>query len=731
MKSILLVVVTVLCSFQMSFAQCGGTIFFSEYIEGSSSNKATEIYNPTGAPVDLTEYVIYRNNNGSATPTDSLFPNETALASGDVWVFANPGAIAAIQAEADTLHSMTFYNGDDALWIKHIPTGDTIDIIGEIGIDPGSGWTVGTGATNNFTLIRQLTVNDGETNWATSVTEWDVYPIDMIDSLGFHSGPAPAPAGGTILFSEYIEGSSSNKACEIFNCTGATVDLTEYVIYRFNNGSTTATDSLFPNETALAADSVWVFGNPGATAPILNESDTTHSMTFYNGDDALMIKHIPTGDTIDIIGEIGVDPGSGWPVGTGATNNFTLIRKITIGQGQTNWAIGATEWDVYPIDMFDSLGHHNGPVHLPAPTGTTYNVSTSICQGDSIQLQGAYQMTAGSYTDTFTASGGCDSIIITALTIDPNQFNQDPDVTICQGETAMIFGNPQTVAGTYYDSLQTASGCDSIIAIDLIVNPSFFNVLPDVEICQGESAMIFGNLETTAGTYEDTLQTVAGCDSVLSVDLIVHPTHSVNAPAQTICDGDTIIIGSSVVTTAGFYPDTLFTTMGCDSIVTTEVIVTTINTNLSFNGFTITVTQTGATYQWIDCNTMQPIPGETGQSFTATANGSYAVEVTLNGCTETSVCSDITGIGIGETGFASDVRLYPNPANEEVNLTFGELHDELLLSLLSSDGKEILNKRYANQSQIALDLSGLADGMYFIRLQAGEEQATLRLQVRR
>ena len=54
-------------------AQCGG-VFFSEYIEGSSSNKAIEIYNNTGATIDLTDYVVYRANNGSLTPTDSLFP---------------------------------------------------------------------------------------------------------------------------------------------------------------------------------------------------------------------------------------------------------------------------------------------------------------------------------------------------------------------------------------------------------------------------------------------------------------------------------------------------------------------------------------------------------------------------------------------------------------------------------------------------------------------------------
>ncbi|MFT5780531.1 MAG: 2',3'-cyclic-nucleotide 2'-phosphodiesterase/3'-nucleotidase/5'-nucleotidase, partial [Crocinitomicaceae bacterium] len=167
-------------------SQCSD-LFFSEYEEGSSSNKAFEIYNPTSSAIDLADYVVYRANNGSLTPTDSLFPVGMLLA-GDVFVTTNPSAaIPNIIAESDTTHTMTFYNGDDAMWIKKISTGDTLDIIGEIGVDPGSGWVVGTGATNNFTLIRKIGIQQGQLNWAIGATEWDVYTIDMTDSLGFHT----------------------------------------------------------------------------------------------------------------------------------------------------------------------------------------------------------------------------------------------------------------------------------------------------------------------------------------------------------------------------------------------------------------------------------------------------------------------------------------------------------------------------------------------------------------
>lgn len=347
-----------LLSGSVAFGQCSD-LFFSEMIEGSSSNKALEIFNPSDTTVDLTQYVVYRYNNGSQTATDSLFPQGT-LDSDSVFVIANPSANAAIQAEQDTTHTLTFYNGDDAIALINMFTGDTLDIIGVIGVDPGSGWTVGTGATNNTTLIRNRTVQDGETDWNIAVTQWDVYAIDVVDSLGFHnydkcnSGPG---CSDDLFFSEYIEGSSSNKCFEIYNPMDTVVDLSGYVVYRYNNGSLTATDSLFP-QGMLEPDSVFITANPSANVPIQAVADTTHTITFYNGDDAMSLINMTTGDTLDIIGIIGVDPGSGWTVGTGATNNNTLIRQRTVQQGETDWTIGATQWDVYAIDMVDSLNFH-------------------------------------------------------------------------------------------------------------------------------------------------------------------------------------------------------------------------------------------------------------------------------------------------------------------------------------------------------------------------------------
>ena len=122
-------------------------VFFSEYIEGSSNNKALEIFNGTGAPVNLAtgNYVVqmYFNGSASAGLTASL---TGSVADGDVWVLANPLAGPAITAQADqTTLSSSWYNGDDAVVLRKGGTGGLIvDVIGQVGLDPGSsgapGW---------------------------------------------------------------------------------------------------------------------------------------------------------------------------------------------------------------------------------------------------------------------------------------------------------------------------------------------------------------------------------------------------------------------------------------------------------------------------------------------------------------------------------------------------------------------------------------------------------------
>lgn len=170
-----------------------------------------------------------------------------------------------------------------------------------------------------------------------------------------------------VFISEYIEGSSNNKAVEIFNASGAEIDLANYRLYRANNGAEAWQDTL--NLTGkLAADSVYVIANPSADAAILAVADTLDDLTFYNGDDALAlaVKSDTVYTIIDSFGQLGVDPGSGWAVAgvANATGEQTLYRKDTVFKGNpdSTASFGTdaddSEWIVADRDDFSGLGAH-------------------------------------------------------------------------------------------------------------------------------------------------------------------------------------------------------------------------------------------------------------------------------------------------------------------------------------------------------------------------------------
>ncbi len=192
--------------------------------------------------------------------------------------------------------------------------------------------------------------------------------------------PPLAPTSYTPFFSEYIEGSSNNKAVEIYNGTGAEIDLSDYVILRYNNGATTGADSTSLTGT-LANDEVYVIANSSAMAEILAVADETGTVTYYNGDDHLALVWDANGDdvfdiateVIDVIGVLGEDPGSAWDVAgvVGATGEHTLMRKSTIVTGNADWATSAgttaedSEWMVFEQNYYYGLGYHNEVYPVP------------------------------------------------------------------------------------------------------------------------------------------------------------------------------------------------------------------------------------------------------------------------------------------------------------------------------------------------------------------------------
>ena len=264
-------------------------LFISEYIEGSSFNKAIEIYNGTGSAVDLAAggYTLELYSNGSATASQSVTLSGI-IADGDVFVLAHASADAAILAQADLISSAVInFNGDDAIVLRK--NGAVVDAFGQIGVDPGSQWT---GGGQDDTLRRKEDVCAGDTNpddaFDASV-EWDTFTINTFDGLGSHTANCGGGSSATELFmSEYIEGSSFNKAIEIYNGTGDAVDLAAslYTLELYSNGSSSVSQSVALSGIIADGD-VFVLAHGSADPAILAQADiTNNSVINFNGDDA-------------------------------------------------------------------------------------------------------------------------------------------------------------------------------------------------------------------------------------------------------------------------------------------------------------------------------------------------------------------------------------------------------------------------------------------------------------
>ncbi len=151
----------------------------------------------------------------------------------------------------------------------------------------------------------------------------------------------------------------------------------------------------------------------------------------------------------------------------------------------------------------------------------------------------------------------------------------------------------------------------------------------------------------------------------------------------------------------------------CDSLVILDLTINTVDTSVIQNGISLTANTATASYIWMDCdNNYSILPNETAQTFTATINGNYAVEVTENGCVDTSACYNITSVGINEFFSDINVSIYPNPTSGVITI---EGDNIIEIELMNING-QIISKIAVKEKQLDIDLSEQAKGSYLIKI---------------
>lgn len=200
--------------------------------------------------------------------------------------------------------------------------------------------------------------------------------------------------------------------------------------------------------------------------------------------------------------------------------------------------------------------------------------------------------------------------------------------------------------------------------------------------------------------------------------------HTVGALTDSACH-QYITPSGQIITTTGIHYDTIPNSIGCDSIITMDILIKMNDTTVTQNGATFTATQTGVSYQWVDCNNgYLSIVGETSQNFTATANGSYAVILTGD-CIDTSACHSINNIGINDNNELG-ASVYPNPNQGSFNVTTQEIADLIIIRDIL--GNEIYTIE-PNSLQTTISISDQAKGIYFITITKDDKNSHIRVVV--
>ena len=226
-------------------------------------------------------------------------------------------------------------------------------------------------------------------------------------------------AAGDLFFSEYVEGSSNNKALEIYNPSGSTVNLatSSYSVEIHFNGAI-ASGLTIPLTGTVAAGDVFVLAQSSSASAILGQADQTNGSGWFNGDDAIVLKK--SGVVVDSLGQIGFDPGTEWGSGLTSTADNTIRRKSTVCTGDTNGSNvfdPSVEWDGFATDTFGGLGSHtatcsgNLPPNINAPANPAATVQQDAAPF-SVGLSGNDDR--GVYNWSGTAGIGISSVVVTA-----------------------------------------------------------------------------------------------------------------------------------------------------------------------------------------------------------------------------------------------------------------------------------------------------------------------------
>ncbi len=344
-----------------------------------------------------------------------------------------------------------------------------------------------------------------------------------------------------IIVNDIIEESASFNVCpgQVVNGVIISNDTIFVDEYQTILGCDSLVTNIVTIENFESLDTVYI--NPGETYNGINiENDSLLSILLQseNGCDSLANTQVIINPVLTESLDFDLCPGELYD-GISYARDTVLVFNYTASNG------------------FDSL------VTVTLNIQESYNqeLIERLCFGDSILFEGNYYDETGSYTNALVSTFGCDSLIILQLTVD-DQIESSGTHSICEGESVFLEGGDQTIAGTYIDVYGSVDGCDSIVTTILMVNDTF-NSLDTLYVMEDE-----GYDDDILLT--ENLSTINGCDSIINTQIIVLNSSS-SSIDETICEGE--LYSGFLISNDTLIIDTLTASNGADSFVFIQVNV--------------------------------------------------------------------------------------------------------------------------------------------------------------
>ena len=447
-------------------------------------------------------------------------------------------------------------------------------------------------------------------------------------------------------------------------------------------------------------------------------------------------------------------------------NGVVLVDSIFGGLGNFTVDWGGVDTNSlfagnYTVLVTDSIGClASESIVLTQPSQINISIDSSIAPCSNSLCNGyiTYSVSGGSpsYTSSFNSSSnysfcsgnyflivndsvGCtDSVSFSIPNPISSQFASfDVDCFGANNGYATIssdFGNPPytylwsngsndtiidlLTPGLYNLVISDAYSCSDSISFQ-INEPSQLVYIDTFSLCDGDSVFSGANFYSQQGVFVDTITSALGCDSIVTSNISILPL-SYSSVVDTVC----FIYEYNGIsyTQSGIYTQVFTSSNGCDSILTLDLNIKQVDTSINdFNPTFYANAVLNATYQWLDCNAgFSLITGEVNQGYTATQNGSYAVEVTQNGCVDTSSCyvvSDIVSIGVLSSSLLP--VLSPNPNSGLFKIDFNQIHPNVRVLIKSISGKIIYAENFTNSSSEIFSIDA-ESGIYFVDLSFGD-----------